>query len=348
METSYFLGQPPRVTIPNSGGWNVWLGSDVQNTVVFLGFADSASPGGIAVEGTGFLVAHDSFAYVVTARHVAKKLGSRPFHVRVNKGGVAELVYQDGVKWFAPDDLLVDIAIASLGLSPSDGYDAAYVKTEAFLTPEKLAKEGIDVGDICYTVGLFRFVYGQKRNLPLVHTGNIALLPPPAETIPVGNDRNETEYVEAYLIESHAIDGASGSPVFTRASFAIHGEYTKDSTTHEVTTITNKARVHLLGLFQGAWFLPPDAILGNGIKARRSDVVPVGLGIVVPAYKILELLERDDMKRIRSEAQRKSSARLTTVSAEQEPPSATDENPNHRGDFTSLVNAAARKQKPAE
>lgn len=35
----------------------------------------------------------------------------------------------------------------------------------------------IGIGDMCYTIGLFHLLSGKKRNLPIVHTGNIALLP---------------------------------------------------------------------------------------------------------------------------------------------------------------------------
>ena len=58
---------------------------------------------------------------------------------------------------------------------------AEYIATEDMATPEYLKTAEIDVGDLCYTVGLFRFIFGKKTNLPLVHSGNIALFPPLGE-----------------------------------------------------------------------------------------------------------------------------------------------------------------------
>ena len=52
-----------------------------------------------------------------------------------------------------------------------------------------------------------------------------------------------------------------------------------------------EGRVRLLGMLQGAWFKPPDAALATGHKAMQNHVVPVGIDVVVPAYKIIELLE---------------------------------------------------------
>jgi hypothetical protein len=325
----------------------VHIGKSVYSTVVFLGYADPSSPGKIACEGTGFLIRHDTAGFVATARHVAEKLGSDPFVIRANRRGKAELIEKDGVEWFTPEDKTVDMAIAQVDLLPADGFDGAHITKDACLTPADM--RGVELGDECYTVGLFRFIYGDHENLPLVHTGNIALLPPAGEKIPVGTESGEVEYVEAHLIESRAIDGASGSPVFVRASQLITGDYVRtDVSPHEikrdVATLVSQNRVHLLGLFQAAWFLPPDAVLAKGVKARKSDKVPVGFGVVVPAYKLIELLERDDVRKIKSEGvKRVIAATPTGVAAGADPP-ANDANPKHRGDFMRLVDVAGRKR----
>ena len=127
-------------------------------------------------------------------------------------------------------------------------------------------------------------------------------MPPPGETIPVGKKTtNGTEWVEAYLIQSNAIDGASGSPVMTRPSLTFVGmaldEKDKSKTTDVIWT---EAPSYLLGVFQAAWFLPPDDPLRKAVQTNAGDVVPVGLGVVVPAYKIAEMLEDPKLQKERA------------------------------------------------
>jgi hypothetical protein len=328
----------------------VHVGAKVHNTVAFLGWADKSAPGGLRCEGTGFFVAHGDAGYLVTARHVAENLDGGPFAVRVNrKGGDAELLDVD-VGWTYHPDSLVDIAAIPLHLGIRDGYMAEYIRTETMATPDFLEAAEINVGDLCYTVGLFRFIFGTKTNLPLVHSGNIALMPPAGERIPVWNDKKkQTELVEGYLVEGRAINGASGSPVFVRWSFRYDGMINiKDPTDgNKIYPMLAEGRVRLLGLLQGAWFLPPDAILAMGHRTKPADVVPVGIGVVVPATKIIELLEEHpNLKKERAINQAQSAARPVSVSSEDEAPQSNDTNPAHREDFTALLNTAARKQKP--
>jgi hypothetical protein len=123
-------------------------------------------------------------------------------------------------------------------------------------------------------------------------------MPPPGEKIPVGNENGETEYVEAYLIESNAIKGASGSPVFVRPTTRL------TNGGQDLNVLAGKGDIFLMGVFQAAWFLPPDAPLREGVQAKPKDVVPVGLGVVVPAHKLVELLESKDVVQEREQSPR--------------------------------------------
>lgn len=347
-ETGWFLGAPPRIKVPGLEGWYVHLGSDVQKTVVFLGFADPSSPGGIRCEGTGFFLLYDATGYLVTARHVADNLESTPFVVRINRTeGPAALLAIDAAQWYTHADKTVDVAVLPLELRSKSGFEAQYISEKILLTSERLRNEKIDVGDLCYTVGLFRFIYGKQRNFPLVHSGNIALLPPKGERIPVWNKRTKkTENVEGYLIESRAIDGASGSPVFARASYRLESMDFTDENGQQCSPLISDGRVSLLGVYQGAWFLPPDAALAETAKAKSGDVVSVGVGVVVPASKIIEILEGQPL-RDKRKTKPPAGARQLSVSEPQEPPTST-ENPSGKEDFNSLLNAAARKRPQAD
>jgi hypothetical protein len=82
----------------------------------------------------------------------------------------------------------------------------------------------VGIGDIAYVVGLFNPVKGKKVNLPLVHTGHIAMLPKD-ERIPVVDRNRREREIEGYLVQAHVLDGASGAPIFARISYPIFGEY---------------------------------------------------------------------------------------------------------------------------
>jgi Trypsin-like peptidase domain len=345
----WWLSDAPRVQRPGSSeDFYVFVGDSIQDVVVFLGFREPTAPAGIKLEGTGFLLHHDGSGYLVTAHHVAEKLTDTPFVIRANRHkGPAELLDIDLVKWHFPRDQNIDLAITAVTIYAETGRGPLVFPTTLALNESKIKELVLGIGDTCYTVALFHFIAGHKRNLPLVYTGNVALMPPPGETIPVGNNRGGTDFVEAYLIESGAINGASGAPVFVRSSIQFNNLPVSDSRNAKPTNqsaIVADNQIYLLGLFQAAWFLPPDVPLMTAIKAKPGDIVPVGLGVVVPASKILDLLEREDVKKERQEKPT-NAARMTSVSASGDvAPPADDANPNHLEDFRRLVDVAARKR----
>lgn len=265
-----------------------------------------------------------------------------PFAIRLNKNDRATYLDGDSVLWYTLEDSTVDIAVIPLRLSPKDGFDSLYFPTNLFITRVFLENSPVDVGSFAYTVGLFHFIHGNNRNLPMVHTGNIAAIPPDDERVPVWDPVSQSvEQVEAYLIESRAINGASGSPVFARAEITFKGLKLDSGRSIEVSL--PEAKVMLLGLFSGAWFLPPDDALKGTVYARTTDKVPVGIGIVVPADKILEVLELPVLKDFRVRRQAAIAAEMTTVEAERKPATTAD-NPSHSEDFNRLLTSVATKK----
>ncbi len=91
-------------------------------------------------------------------------------------------------------------------------------------------------------------------------------------------------------------------------------------------------------------------VLKEAVRARDIDVVPVGLGVVVPADKILELLEIEPLREHRERIARSVAAQPTSVAkpsiAEPERP-ATEGDDKHRERFTALLDEAVGKPKPA-
>jgi hypothetical protein len=115
-DDQWWLGDVPRIQRAGSSeDFYVFVGNAIRDVVVFLGFRDQAAPAGIRLEGTGFLLWHDGTCYLVTARHVAKKLFDSPFVIRANRhGGPAELLDIDNEKLFCPESEVVDLAVTAI------------------------------------------------------------------------------------------------------------------------------------------------------------------------------------------------------------------------------------------
>ena len=109
--------------------------------------------------------------------------------------------------------------------------------------------------------------------------GNIAMVPD--ERIPITNFGD----MEAYLIEARSIGGLSGSPVFVI----------------EVVDPLDR-RIHLLGLIQGHWDVKPETIIDEATEDSETRAgVNVGIAIVTPASKILEIINCNEMQKLRDD-----------------------------------------------
>jgi hypothetical protein len=313
------------------------LSDNARKTVVFLGYhSDDPRKGGIDCFGTGFLMLYDGFPHLVTARHVAKFAADDPFLVRLNRlDGGADNVHIDGAKWHCHPDPTVDVAAIPFDVR-KNSHDCFYVPEEELMTPERLARERIGIGDFCYTVGLFRLLAGQKRSMPVVHFGTIARMPE-GEKIPVRDwdDPSRTIYVEAYLVESQSLQGLSGSPILVRGTIGYDHPELKAEDGEQVELLWPLFPVAVLGLWQGAWDASPDEALAA--EKGKSVRVPIGMGVVVPTEKIIETLNSGELKAMRDRVRQKTeaaSAAVPDVASVVRPktsaPPASDENPNHR------------------
>lgn len=154
------------------------------------------------------------------------------------------------------------------------------IPEDLFCTDEIIRLDKIGVGDEISITGLFAYHQGQRRNAPIVRIGNIAALP---------DEQVKTRFgpysasIDAYLIEARSIGGLSGSPVFVHLP-PLDGRRRPES-----------KPAYLLGLMHGHWDVnlsSTDAVMTDSL---RSDAVNVGIGIVVPAKKILELINGPEL-----------------------------------------------------
>jgi hypothetical protein len=319
----YRLG--PRRYGVYSHGDIVRLSEDSRNCVVFLGWqkAGPIDDAPIDPKGTGFLVwtpsAPDSM-FLVTARHVAEKLHT-PFVVRYNhKDGNARLLHVHTpaeARWCFHEDSQVDLAVMPLDL-PS-GFVGTGHELESLIDPARspaIWKE-IVAGDMVNVVGLFHFRHGDKANLPIVHTGHVAMLPGD-EPIPV-----DGKLVEGYLVQANAISGCSGSPVFVAPWMTLRFQE-KD------LLVGLPTKAHLMGVWSSSWKVEQSQIVSvrTDDDDKGTTAAPLGMGIVTPAYQLVPIFQGEKMKQAyESMMNAKLARRSPTHDAVPDAPPASDENP---------------------
>ena len=233
--------------------------------------------------GTAFFVSKPAegiqdanFFYLVTAAHVINGIraanSDQAVYLRMNfRDAGAQFVETRIDDWVVHDE--ADVAALGLGL-PSDVVDYRVYPLDRAATDEVIARESIGVGEEVFVTGLFSNHYGRERNLPIVRIGNIALMP---------EEKVETRFgaIDAYLIESRSIGGLSGSPVFVHLGGArpVGGN-----------TYIGASEFYLLGVMQGHWDLPAAKTDTIDDDLQRESV-NMGIAIVVPASKIVELID---------------------------------------------------------
>lgn len=318
-----------------------------RTNCVFIGVRDEN--GHFTPKGTGFFASVSAkighFCYLVTAEHVVSGLtaaGHEKIWVRVNNdAGAASYVLTTPRDWiFHPNAERdpTDVAIVPVGFP--DGAVFYAVDTSMFLTPDLFTKHEYGLGDEIVVIGLFTGHVGKGRNIPLVRIGSIAALPEePVFTKYAG-------YIDAYLVELHSIGGLSGSPVYAhRPPLRIKDGTIENAQGH---------RMQLLGLMHGhfdAKNISGDSAVDD---AEGSDRINTGVGVVIPAYKILETINHPDLVRDRAkviEMEEKNGA-SPDLGATPPAPAAPARPPiegdaQHKERFTDLLDAAVGKPKQA-
>lgn len=285
------------------------IDNEARKCVVFLGRGGVQSGDDFQADATGFFIMYNDCPYLVTARHFADTYGTDPFSIRVNtKDGGSNILLFDRFSdpddiWWTHSDPSVDIAVALFRWDLQGGImDQLAVSEAVWLDGSNWTVEKIGTGDTCYAIGLFQLMQGKRRNLPIVHTGSIAALPSD-ELIPIRDRNNKLTQVSGYLVEMTNLSGLSGSPVFVRSSIPVASDRIEilDGTprlTGSAAFISAPSiDVSLLGVWVGSWDARPSDV--HGANSPHGVRVPVGLGTVIPAQRILEILEDDGLSKHR-------------------------------------------------
>jgi hypothetical protein len=269
----------------------------MRGTGFFIGesyVADGDEEGTIYVRKTERGTESLRYIYLVTAKHVIDKIKehtptpSMGVRLNVAKGNTVDVDIPIDAWFYHPTDSSVDAAVA-LPITEFTGLDIRSLPLEIAMNDEIIKKYSIGIGDEVHITGLFHKYYGIKRNLPILRTGNIAMMP--KEKIKVTGFGD----IDAYLIELRSIGGLSGSPVF------VHLQYPEGNNIRNL--------LFWMGLMHGHWnidVVETDISDITHKDASEKQQLNVGIGIVVPAYKILEIIKRDEIRKAK-EMGRKSS-----------------------------------------
>lgn len=269
------------------------LDDNVNKCVVFLGREQGDD---ISLAGTAFFLKDydgtDSVTYLVTSGHVARglvgKIGIR-FNSTAGQFRVCGVDWPDWV--YHPDE---NVDLAAMVFEPPHWADVIPLPVGAFATGFKIGTKNFGAGDFAYVVGLFRLLKSTRQNIPLVHTGHIAAMMGD-QPIPMLDPHTRQErQARGYLVESRAISGASGSPVFVRRSIK-HNIRDPAAPNTDLNAYT-PGSVWLLGVWQGSWPQEADQALIEGAGLHKDAKVSVGIGLVVPAPFMQQLFVSPDMQ----------------------------------------------------
>lgn len=310
------LSGQPRYVLTDNPESLMNVPDNVRKSVLFLGHKNP--DGMFELMGTAFFMSRiigldrpnfvdgdgSGFGYLVTAKHVIDGIRDRfgtVVGIRANlKDGNARWYEMDINKWiFHPTESdFVDVAIFR-GAMP-EGFDHMTIPITLIASEETISETRIGIGDEVFLTGLFAYHHGTKKNIPIVRVGNIAAMP--EEPVEVRN----FGLMDAYLIEARSLGGISGSPVFVH----IPAARAKSLIEQSGAKLASDTTVYfLLGLMHGHWdemCLDEDSPTED---AGKINSVNLGIAIVVPATKILEVIEqpmirKDEERRLREKREK--------------------------------------------
>ena len=184
------------------------------------------------------------------------------------------------------------------------------VGIENFISQEILEDYGIGPGDEAFLIGRLVTAAGRQRNTPVLRFGNLSMMADPTEPVTL-----ETREQEAFLVECRSLSGFSGSPVFIHTTQTYRkGRLPKAFQPKPMpppqpgvatATITDQM---VTGTF-GPWLLGIDCahvplwrrVYEDDQKTKSSywGEANTGIACVIPAWRILGLLNDKDLVRAR-------------------------------------------------
>lgn len=192
---------------------------------------------------------------------------------------------QAGDLWEHPDHGVDLVLFRTLHIPNSD---YRVIDPSLVATREIFQREQIAVTDRVVIPSLLWNFMGATRNFPVFRRGDIALIP--IERVPlaymVGSEQITTEQ-EVIFVDAIATQGASGSPVFLWPGPRVrNGAFT-----------VGGGAPYLLGVVHGFYpSLPREVLEIQSGSAKPYFAENSGIAIVIPAYRIHEIMELPALK----------------------------------------------------
>jgi hypothetical protein len=334
-----------------SGGRSeiVYFGDELRipdeflKAVAFIGEMAGEHQGDLLA--TGFFVSIPTrlpkrILFFVTAKHIATDLKDRTAYITVNKkgGGVTTLNQIGSHWWLHPTDKTADVALVECNVRPDQ--DVRGIPIERFITPDMLKEnEGIGAGDETFAIGLFTPAPGVSENLPIVRHGNIAMLP--KEQI-----QTELGFADVFLVEARSIGGLSGSPVFVRETIVV--PFQKQPDEIEQSFLSGLGKFYFLGVMQGHWDIKESDINKAAVHHDSKRGVNMGVGIVVPAMKILETIRQRELMKQIEELENRELKKQSNIPGLDSARAKRDEPGFSKSDFETALKKVSRKIEPSK
>lgn len=276
---------------------------EVQKCVVFIICKDKSTKAD-TLAGTAFFVSIKEesgldFVYLITAKHIIEGIEEKSLddkvYLRINQKDKPSITLSSSLNQWKfhpslskPTNKPMYVDVAALAWAPNtEIYDCLFIPSTMAATADVISKEGIGCGDEVFITGLFTQHFGLERNLPIIRIGNIACMPDePVQT-------NKHGLIEAYLVEARSIGGLSGSPVFLHLSGVRKDGKLK----------LGRNSIYWLGLIHGHFDLR-DIEVGDTMAQDNlyNLAINMGIAIVVPVSKVLEVLNQAEFMEARKQA----------------------------------------------
>lgn len=263
---------------------------DYVDCVAYLYPTETAAEKGQKVGGSGFLVGVEfadtpslAHAYIVTNSHVAAN--NKVVRVNTRDGPKSKPV----VSWHhSPSG--ADVMVGDLILNEAFDDRVTFLRPSAFITPERMESIPLRHGDEIFMISRFAAHEGVVGNEPVVRFGTLAKRRP----VLVKNERLGA-MEESFLAEMRSLPGHSGSPTLVYFT----GMAARLGADEEPPT----PAVYVLGINWGHLpqtapvLAPPEGGLGEAKPVPEKWYVEEnsGMACVVPAWKVNEILEQDEV-----------------------------------------------------
>jgi hypothetical protein len=234
------------------------------------------------------------------------------------KNGGIDTIVTERRDWIPhPDGLDVEVYPLELG----EMFKWKSIGTDMFISREIISAYRIGIGDEAFLIGRLVTHAGKQKNAPVARFGNISLMADPNELI-----RCEGYDQEGFLVDCRSLSGFSGSPVFVNTTQSYDGqdgnrlaEFRRQQMGLPPVGGGATQLVMLSGKF-GPWFLGIDwghiplwrPVYEKDRETKTENQIEANTGIacVLPAWKILELLNVDELVKERKRLDREITKNL--------------------------------------